>query len=413
MKISWIRLFPLLFVAAWTLWPRTTPAQQPLTVVPQAEPLPPGTIAETFLPNAGGYVVAMAFAPDGRLFYTLKGGFGGDKVTSVRIVENGVLRATPFLTTTVATESERGLLGIALDPNFATNRYVYIYKTAPASETGTGRPANRVIRYTEDPATQTAIQASAKMLLDVPIGAENDPNANHNGGNLHFGPDGKLYVTIGEYGRNPSNAQNLSNPLGKIHRLNPDGTVPNDNPFVGNASAVKSIWSYGHRNSFDFVFDPVSGRMFFTENGPGCDDEVNLGQAGANYGWGSGYECGVMPPNTVAPLYRYGDSFGITGIDVYQGSITEWENDLFWCGVTNGLLYHASLNAARTEIETSSVQVVEGAPDCRVDIQHGPDGALYLTSISTISRVRSTAATATPTTAPLPDHKLFLPFISR
>ena len=388
-----------LFVCVVWLAPGPVAPAQAEPITP-SEPLPAHVITETVVADPGGFVVALAFAPDGRLFYTVKGGFSGDQTAQVRIVENGRLRVTPFLSTPVNTAGERGLLGIAFDPNFAVNRFVYIYKTAPNTETGTDRPANRVIRYTEDPATQTAIPDSATVLLDVPIGPENDPNTNHNGGNLHFGPDGKLYVTIGDYGRTPANAQNLGNPLGKIHRLNPDGSIPADNPFMtGPVTATKSIRSYGHRNSFDFVFDPSTGRLFFTENGPGCDDEVNLGQPGGNYGWPN--SCGEVPAGTIPPLYRFTSSLGITGIDVYQGPIGDWHQTLFWCAVITGLLYHGRLDDNRTRI--TDVHVVTGAPKCTVDVQHGPDGALYVTGAGVISRIRLAA----------PVHKAYLPVIRR
>lgn len=382
-----LHILIFVFLAAALAWPglvldRDRSAR---TAAAQAETLPPGTVGETFVAEAGGFVVAMAFAPDGRLFYTVKGGFSGDQVAQVRIVENGVLRPTPFLNANVNTAGERGLLGIALDPDFASNHFVYIYKTAPAAETGTGRPSNRVLRYAEDPATQTAVAGSEMLLMDVPIGAENDPNTNHNGGNIHFGPDGKLYVTIGEYGRNASNAQNLGNAMGKIHRLNADGSVPADNPFVDDPNVVvKSIWTYGNRNSFDFTFDPLSGLLFFSENGPNCDDEVNLGRVGGNYGWPNA--CGTVPPGTIAPLYRFPAVIAITGIDFYQGPIAGWQNTLFWCSVNNQQLYHATLDETRMAI--TSVEVVQGAPACGVDVQHGPDGALYLSVNNTISRIR-------------------------
>jgi glucose/arabinose dehydrogenase len=380
-----LRLVLLVSLIPLVGWPSAVPAH-PAPVHPLGEPLPAETVVETVVPKAGGFVVAMAFAPDGRLFYTVKGGFSGDTTAQVRIVApNGTLRPTPFLDTPVNTERTRGLLGIALDPAFATNHYVYLYKTAPASETGTGRPANRVVRYTEDPTTQTAQPGSATILLEVPVGVELDRGAQHMGGNLHFGPDGKLYITIGDYGK-PGNAQNLAVIPGKIHRLNPDGSVPRDNPFVATPGALPSVWSYGHRNSFDFTFDPVHGRLFFTENGPECDDEVNLGQAGGNYGWGDSYTCGGVPDGTLAPVYRYAQSIGLTGIDFYQGGIAAWHNTLFWCALNTGQLYHAMLDASRTRI--GDVQVVEGAPVCLVDVQHGPDGALYLAANEVIARIR-------------------------
>lgn len=392
-SLRWPLLGATLLLAVLLAAGRATAQQAPGV---GTEIMPPGAFGSVYVADAGGYVVAMAFAPDGRLFYTTKGGFGGPGVGQVRIVTDGVLRATPFLETPVETSGERGLLGIALDPEFATNRYVYIYKTAPGSETGTGRPSNQVIRYTEDLATQTAIPASKTILLDVPIGPENDPNTNHNGGNIHFGPDGKLYVTIGDYGRNPGNAQNLTVPMGKIHRFNADGSVPADNPIPGS-----SVWTNGNRNSFDFTFDPLTGRMFFTENGPEVNDEVNLGEAGGNYGWPLNRQGGTYvdtPPGTIAPLFIFRDPIGITGIEFYQGPIASWDGGLFWCDVRGGRLHHATLDESRTAIV--DVRVVAGAPACRTDVALGPDGALYLASDTTISRV-------------IPGHTIWLPLVFR
>lgn len=381
-----------------------TLAQRWTTQTPQStEAIPPNTVIETVVADAGGFVVAMVFAPDGRMFYTTKGG-------TVRVVENDVLRATPFLTTAVDDFGERGLLGITLDPAFSTNHYVYLYKTAPASETGTGFASNRVLRYTEDPATQTVISGSEVLLLDLPI--EDDANSMHFGGNLHFGPDDKLYVTIGDYGIT-NNAQDLANPYGKIHRLNADGSVPSDNPFVNSpANALPSVWSYGHRNSFDFTFDPVNGNLFSTENGPHCDDEINLGQAGGNYAWPN--TCDTVPEDTIAPLFRYGVPVALTGIDVYQGPITEWHNTLFWCGAVSNALYHGVLNDERTAF--SSVLEVADAPTCSIDVQHDAQGALYVTTENVIRRVRSTqvptpTSTAVPTPTATAAARIWIPFV--
>jgi glucose/arabinose dehydrogenase len=147
---------------------------------------------------------------------------------------------------------------------------------------------------------------------------------------------------------------------------------------------LKSIWTYGNRNSFDFTFDPVSGRLFFSENGPDCDDEVNLGRAGGNYGWPNA--CGQVPAGTIAPLYRHDAPVGITGIEFYRGPIEAWRNTLFWCAINTRQLYHARLDPTRSRIV--SVHVVDGAPGCAGDVQSGPDGALYLSEGATISRIR-------------------------
>src|SRR5437588_9741604 len=165
----------------------------------RAATLPAG-FAETQVANGLTSPTAMDFAPDGRLFVCLQGG-------QLRVIKNGTLLATPFLTVTVDSSGERGLLGVAFDPNFATNNFIYIYYTVP------GSPAhNRVSRFTAS--GDVAVAGSEFVLLNL----NNLSGAtNHNGGAIHFGPDGKLYIAVGE-NANPSNAQTLSNLLGKVLR---------------------------------------------------------------------------------------------------------------------------------------------------------------------------------------------------
>ena len=162
-----------------------------------------------------GAATAMAFAPDGRLFVCLQSG-------QVRVInKDGVLLANPFVTLSVDSNGERGLLGVAFDPNFASNHYVYLYYTVP------GSPAhNRISRFTAN--GNVAAANSEFVLVDL----DNLSNAtNHNGGAIHFGPDGKLYAGVGE-NANGANAQSLSNRLGKILRINSNGTIPSDNPRI-------------------------------------------------------------------------------------------------------------------------------------------------------------------------------------
>src|SRR6187455_2329085 len=182
---------------------------------------------------------AMAFAPDGRLFVCLQGG-------QLRVVKDGALLPTPFLTVTVSSSGERGLLGIAFDPQFTTNGFVYVYYTATT-------PAihNRVSRFTAN--GDTALAGSEVVLLEL----NNLSSAtNHNGGAIHFGPDGKLYIAVGE-NANGANSQTLANLLGKVLRINSDGTIPNDNPFFNTATGNnRAIWALGLRNPFTFAFQP-------------------------------------------------------------------------------------------------------------------------------------------------------------
>jgi glucose/arabinose dehydrogenase len=236
--------------------------------------LPSGASAAT-LPNgftetlitAINNPTAMAIAPDGRVFVSEQAG-------NLRVVKNGVLLSTPFVTIAVNSSGERGLLGVALDPNFASNQFVYVYHT-----TSTPPIHNHIVRYTAN--GDVAVIGSEVPLFEL----DNLGPTNHNGGGLHFGGDGKLYASAGENG-NPANAQSLGTVLGKILRLNPDGTIPTDNPFYGTATGNnRAIWALGLRNPFTFDFQPGTGRLFINDVGEGTWEEIDDGLAGANYGW--------------------------------------------------------------------------------------------------------------------------------
>ena len=231
--------------------------------------LPPGFVEkEVVAPGDLAYPTAMAFAPDGRLFVGEQGGF-------VRIVKNGVLLPQPFLSVNTQFFQERGLVGLTLDPNFADNHYVYVYYTVP-----TPVPHNRVSRFTAS--GDTAVPGSELVVLDLP--ALGDAGL-HNSGGLNFGPDKKLYVAVGDNLRS-TNSASLLTPLGKILRVNSDGTVPNDNPFFNVTSGInRTIWAMGLRNPFTFTFQRTTGRMFINDVGNGLWEEINEGVAGANFGW--------------------------------------------------------------------------------------------------------------------------------
>ena len=236
----------------------------------------PADFTETQFASGLTNPTAMAFAPDGRLFVCQQGG-------QLRVVKNGALLATPFVSLTVDSNGERGLLGVAFDPNFATNSFVYVYYTAT-----TPQVHNRVSRFTASMANPDVAQAGSEVaILDL----NNLSGAtNHNGGAIHFGPDGKLYIAVGE-NANPANAQTIGNLLGKILRINSDGTLPADNPtsfpgIAGSTSGInRAIWSVGLRNPYTFTFQPVSGRMFINDVGQNSWEEINDGISGSNYGW--------------------------------------------------------------------------------------------------------------------------------
>jgi glucose/arabinose dehydrogenase len=253
---------------------------------PQLASVPTG-FSETLVASGIVSPTAMAFAPDGRLFVCEQGG-------ALRVIKNDVLLPTPFLTVTVNSAGERGLLGIAFDPDFANNNFVYVYYTATT-------PAihNRVSRFTAN--GDIAVPGSEVVILEL----NNLSSAtNHNGGAIHFGPDGTLFIAVGE-NANGSNSQILTNLLGKMLRINANGTIPSDNPFFNSATGNnRAIWALGLRNPFTFDFQPGSGRIFINDVGQNTWEEINDGIAGSNYGWPE-TEGVTNDPRFRSPLFVY------------------------------------------------------------------------------------------------------------
>ncbi len=254
---------------------------------------------------AGGLTnpTAMAMAPDGRIFVAQQGG-------ALRVIKNGVLLSTPFLTVTVNSSGERGLLGVAIDPNFTANQHVYIYYTATT-------PAihNRVSRFNAN--GDVAVAASEAILLEL----DNLSSAtNHNGGALHFGTDGKLYIGVGDNAIG-ANAQSMSTLHGKMLRINFDGNIPSDNPFYATASGkYRAIWALGLRNPFSFSVQPGTGRMFINDVGQSAWEEINDGIAASNYGWPA-TEGATANPAYRSPVHAYGHgSSSTTGCAITGGA---------------------------------------------------------------------------------------------
>jgi glucose/arabinose dehydrogenase len=348
----------------------------------RAATLPAG-FSETMIANGLSSPTAMDFAPDGRLFVCLQRG-------QLRVIKNGSLLATPFLSLTVNFSGERGLLGIAFDPNFATNNFVYVYYTATT-------PAihNRVSRFTAN--GDVAVAGSEVVLLDL----ENLSATNHNGGAIHFGPDGKLYVAVGENAV-PSNSQTLTNRLGKFLRINSDGTIPSDNPFFNTATGVnRSIWALGLRNPFTFAFQPGTNRMFINDVGQSAWEEINDGIAGSNYGW-STCEGNCSPPNANFrnPLFQYAHSgaSSTTGCAIVGGGFynpttvqfpASYVGKYFFADLCNGWIrvFDPSNNTA------ADFGSGVASP---VDLKVANDGSLYYLAIgsSAVFRIQFTGGTA-------------------
>lgn len=335
---------------------------------------------------------AMAIAPDGRIFVAEKSG-------KLRIIKNGSLLGTPFLSVSVNSEGERGLLGVALDPQFSQNGHVYVYYTDNSPV------VNRISRFTAGSNPDVAASGSEDVLLDgIPSNA-----IYHNGGAIHFGTDGKLYVAVGD-NQNGANAQSKSTLAGKVLRINKDGSIPSDNPFFTSASGNnRAIWALGFRNPFTFAVNSQDGTIFVNDvgsNGAVKREEINKLVKGGNYGWPN-CEGSCSNGSYTNPIYIYGSgtSSTITGGAFYTGTQfpQEYRGRYFFGDFLLGWIKR--LNPQNNQVADFATGV--GSP---VDIDMGPDGALYFISHNegSISKIfyGSTAPTipaqVTPTRTPTP-----------
>ena len=272
----------------------------------------------------------------------------------VRRVIAGVLQPTPVLDVAVNQVSERGLLGMALHPTFQSTAWVYLYYTESSTGGDTQSPSeslgNRLYRYRWDGNALVEPQ----LILDLPV----TPGPNHDGGVLTFGPDGKLYAVIGDLNRR-GQLQNVPAGPGPddtsvIIRLNDDGTIPSDNPFFSLGGNWAKYYAYGIRNSFGLAFDPVTQKLWMTENGPDTYDEINLVDPGFNSGWvqmmgpdarspqGSDSLFQVPGSHYADPKFSWYDTVAPTAM-VFLSSTrlgAQYANDVFVGDVNTGTLYH-------------------------------------------------------------------------
>lgn len=305
---------------------------------------------------------AMALAPDGRIFVCQQGG-------ALRVIKNGVLLPTPFLTVTVDSSGERGLLGVAFDPNFVSNQLVYIYYTAT-----TPTLHNRISRFTAS--GDVAIAGSETIVMDL----NNLSTAtNHNGGAIHFGPDGMLYAAVGD-NANGANAQSLATRHGKMLRMTSTGGIPADNPFFNQALGDnRAIWALGLRNPFTFTFQGGSSRMFINDVGQNIWEEINDGIVGSNYGWPT-CEGFCNPPNASFrdPIFAYANdasTCAITGGAFYNPQIPQFPaqfiGNYFFADFCGGWIRRLNPAAGNTVSDFAT------GISLPVDLQVSPDGFLY------------------------------------
>jgi glucose/arabinose dehydrogenase len=302
-------------------------------------------------------------APDGRLFFTERSG-------ALRVIEGGKLLNEPVMTFMdgLYQQAEAGLLGLALDPNFAKNHFMYVYQSYLD---GSGQPKNRLLRLVEN-ANKAKVD---RVLLDgLPA------NRIHDGGRVKFGPDGMLYFTNGD-SSNPSSAQDVKQLSGKIFRVKADGSIPSDNPFPGSP-----VYSLGHRNPQGLAWHPVTKKLYSSEHGQVAHDEINLIEAGMNYGWplveGDLNQIKPADANKKGPgaltapiLHSHDDTWAPSGIAFVRDG--PWANNLLVANLRGEQLLRMVLAS-----DGKSVQKVE--PLLKKEfgrlrgVTVGPDGTIYL-----------------------------------
>ena len=417
-----------LFFAALLIWTALAAAATAQTVKD------PNLAVETVVSGLSD-PTTMAFIGDNDFFVLEK------NTGKVKRVQNGT--ATQVLDLNVDIASERGLLGIALHPDFNNNGFVYLYytQTSANGDSNNAAVANRVDKFHWDGSALTA--EPGNPILSLPV----TPGPNHNGGIILFGPDQKLYVINGDLNRD-GQLQNFPNgpapdSTSVIHRLNDDGTVPNDNPFSSLGDPMNRYFAYGIRNSFGMAFDPVTNKLWDTENGEDTYDEINLVEPGFNSGWqsimgpasrpeNSGHSPFTIPGSNAHyadPKFSWFNTVGPTAI-VFLNSTqlgAQYKNDVFVGDINNGNLYHFVPNANRDGFVLNG-PLKDGVADTPAefnsvlfgvdfggitDLKVGPDGFLYVSSFfnGEIYRIVSTKPQLTITSGTeLPDGEIGLPY---
>ncbi len=359
----------------------STPSPTPTSTPPPV----PAVTSELVI--SASFPVTMAFAPDGRLFYNE---FAKGNIQTLLPGESG---PRLFAHVDSLALGECGLVGVALDPEFERTGYVYVYYIEPVeSDSRIGHPV--IVRFTD---VDGQGQEPTVLLDDLPT--TNPIICGHVSGNLHFGPDGYLYLSIGEMELKEP-AQDVGSPLGKILRLRKeDGLAAPDNPFVGRRGADDRVFAYGLRNPFDFTFHPETGRLYESENGPSNCDEINIIVAGEYYGHPESYTDAEKPPCLeragVPAIYlphkpgmrpeEFGSNAAPVGIQFVSGEVYPSLGDtLLYCEFNTGFMRRLALAGPSLDRVVDDSVVVE---DCFLDIATSPDGIVYYSNQREIRRL--------------------------
>ncbi len=316
------------------------------------------------------YPWGLAFLPDGRMIVTEREG-------RVRLVaSDGRLQPPLKGVPEVVDSGQGGMLDVALHPDFADNRLVYL----SYSEPGSGGSGTAVARARLDEA--------GNRLTDLKVLFQQLPkthSSRHFGSRLVFSPDGKLYITIGERGER-DRAQDFSINRGQVIRINADGSIPADNPFVGRAGYRPEVWSYGHRNPQGAALHPSSGKLWTVEHGARGGDELNIPEAGKNYGWPvisygrhySGFKIGegTHKQGMEQPIYYWDPSIAPSGLAFYTGDkFPKWKGNLLVGALKYQLIARLVLDG---EAVVKEERILSELDERIRDVRQGPDGYIYV-----------------------------------
>ena len=314
----------------------------------------PAGFVETTLATGLSRPVALAWLPGGRLL------IGEQYSGAIKVFKNGAVLSTPYATvpSVYTGNNESGLLGLAVDPDFDSNGYVYVFVTQSST-------VQRILRYT----TSGDTGSNAVVMVDnIPT-----RGINHNGGGIGFGPDGYLYAAVGENGDMADDAQVAASWRGKVLRFDTStapASIPSSNP-----SSSSAVYSLGHRHPFRLAWRPGTGALYCSENGPNVDDEINRILPGANYGWPDD-----TGPNSngsyTNPVFTFGTTIAVTDLLFYTGSTMPFGGHLFYVDYKNDRIRRLVLSASAETVSSGPFDFVTGI-DQPIDVEQGPDGAIY------------------------------------
>jgi glucose/arabinose dehydrogenase len=313
-------------------------------------------------------VWSIVFAPDGRVFFTERPG-------RLRVIENGKLRPEPLaVISEVEPSGESGLMGMVLHPQFASNHLLYLAFAYQKD----GDQRVKVMRYRETGMELTDAKTIVEMI---------PASRYHAGTRLKFGPDGKLYITTGDATKQ-SQGQQLDTLGGKTLRLNDDGTIPADNPFVGQKGARPEIWTFGHRNAQGMDFQPETGLMFQTEHGPSLidgvslfkrsgGDEVNIVERGKNYGWAK-ISHKMKRAGMETPIVEYSPAVAPASGMFYRGNLfPEFKGNFFFGALKGEAIFRLVIEGRK--VVTQERLLVKTYGRIR-EIAEAPDGSIYFST---------------------------------